>query len=1252
MADNKGENPSPPLTEIVVQVSKAKGKGAGRGKKADATDPSEINAFDLAQTDNADENDSAVQPAKKKKKSKKARKELSEDLQASDSEENHDDDGNGEKKKEERTKKKKKEKRKTVEDEIIETPTESNPISEESKEPKKKRKEKTPVDDDDDDNEDAAASSNVNTAKDAEKRKKKQKKRKKGEEIETHTAHETSSESISTDSSKKAPKKKKVIEIVVNDDDDSDSDGKDEKDEKEDALSQKRKLRREKMERYSSIIGEANLLAASITPDATNTTNNNENPNNTAIGASSSTASVLQRLPSRSAIPPLLQQLRPPRSRRESELPYDCASHALSGEITIDFLESAYNYLQVADAAYQPSIDLAAQLSGLGAENFITFSSKAEIFFPAFFIAIDHARELIITSVRGSWEWNDWLTNFHVLLEYLPPNAINGFAEESYVHHGFYQSMLSLLKVVVPIVTKQAAQYPDYKIRFTGHSLGGAVASLLALVTSDIFPSAMAVTFAAPVVGSMNLAEFSHSRVLGFANARDLIPRAAPEKLSKILLKVPWIVLKRCKKRITTFSLSDLTVRIHPSLQTIANTLTFNLFAGNEGEGGGNGGGDGYGYGEPGEGSCGGGCLTSSASSHHRHNSQQRQASVSASSNNNDDDSRGAGWGCCFPRNREGIELDEDVEKRERRRANGGNNVDVVDVNEESQKKKKKKKVDVGKDAKSNDSESNSNSDSDSKDEMSTGNDKPNKSNKTKKKSKKTSNEDDINATKPQNKKNGKGSKKGSKQDSRKSTLSGSSSAVDSFEYNDFDIPSPLLAAYEDATRITCDKDPNSSSLTYQSTTLKALTILSRADEDPLEIRGSALSVSLSLFDSPNRGLATYDKLRVELFPLGTMLSLNLQPDGTATVSHVESSFFHVLPHGIRRLLKLVADHSVTMYNTLLKGAAELIRQQLTPAPFEDPRARFLAALARAQRRRPPQPGSPAVIAAAPPNAVIFSLGQLLDLPRVLVAAAKETLLRCGVAEAAIPAGSVSLDPSAAHGLVEECLAKYGVKRKAAFADAWPEALHYVAAEVPPRPGAAELLAFLEARGVPVAVIAEIPADTALELLCDAQLGAAVETVVGKGEALRGGPPSPDGILLACQRMEVGCFPNTVFVGEREEEVVMARNAGVSVVRVGEESNPGALMFRSLSEFLDVLGDVFGDEVEVRGDEMIEDDNGSEVVNANNNNNVEVNNSVDEGGEGEDEDEDGMKKKKKGGKGKKKKKKKKGKKEKRKSLDE
>lgn len=48
------------------------------------------------------------------------------------------------------------------------------------------------------------------------------------------------------------------------------------------------------------------------------------------------------------------------------------------------------------------------------------------------------------------------------------------------VHHGFYDSWTDVSTFVLATLKKAKAQYPDYLIVSTGHSLGGAIAAIAA----------------------------------------------------------------------------------------------------------------------------------------------------------------------------------------------------------------------------------------------------------------------------------------------------------------------------------------------------------------------------------------------------------------------------------------------------------------------------------------------------------------------------------------------------------------------------------------------------------------------------------------------------------------------------------------------------------------------------------------------------------------------------------------------------
>jgi len=60
---------------------------------------------------------------------------------------------------------------------------------------------------------------------------------------------------------------------------------------------------------------------------------------------------------------------------------------------------------------------------------------------------------------------------------------------DAYVHKGFLYGYNVVGKTVIDAVKAQVAAYPSYNLVVTGHSLGGAVASLAALALKETFPN-------------------------------------------------------------------------------------------------------------------------------------------------------------------------------------------------------------------------------------------------------------------------------------------------------------------------------------------------------------------------------------------------------------------------------------------------------------------------------------------------------------------------------------------------------------------------------------------------------------------------------------------------------------------------------------------------------------------------------------------------------------------------------------------
>lgn len=114
------------------------------------------------------------------------------------------------------------------------------------------------------------------------------------------------------------------------------------------------------------------------------------------------------------------------------------------------------------------------------------------------------------------------------------------------------------------------------------------------------------------------------------------------------------------------------------------------------------------------------------------------------------------------------------------------------------------------------------------------------------------------------------------------------------------------------------------------------------------------------------------------------------------------------------------------------------------------------------------------------------------------------------------------------------------------------------------RPGAAELIAALDARGVASAALADGPSAPARALL--ERLGVIPHALVGADEGVRP-PPAPDVLLRACEVLGVPPWEALV-VGASESDRRAANGAGCLFAGVNA---PGAFTISALADALPIL---------------------------------------------------------------------------------
>lgn len=155
----------------------------------------------------------------------------------------------------------------------------------------------------------------------------------------------------------------------------------------------------------------------------------------------------------------------------------------------------------------------------------------------------DSTRKRVVVAFRGTEQtkWKDLLTDLMLAPAGLNPERIGGdFKQEVQVHSGFlsaYDSVktriMSLIKKAIGFMDDAAGSQFKWHVYCTGHSLGGALATLLALeLSSGQFAKTGAISvtmynFGSPRVGNRRFAEVYNEKVKDswrVVNHRDIIP--------------------------------------------------------------------------------------------------------------------------------------------------------------------------------------------------------------------------------------------------------------------------------------------------------------------------------------------------------------------------------------------------------------------------------------------------------------------------------------------------------------------------------------------------------------------------------------------------------------------------------------------------------------------------------------------------------------------------------------------------------
>ncbi|KAH9988438.1 Alpha/Beta hydrolase protein [Russula compacta] len=152
------------------------------------------------------------------------------------------------------------------------------------------------------------------------------------------------------------------------------------------------------------------------------------------------------------------------------------------------------------------------------------------------FVARDDKRCEIVVAFRGSHELADMFTDGNLMLAPLASRGIQN--NTASVHCGFLISYNSVRTTVIRTVHNQLRNFPGYVVVVTGHSMGGALASIAALSIKSNIPTAEVrlFTFGQPRTGDAAYADLleitiGRDNIFRAVHTWDGVPTMIPEAL-------------------------------------------------------------------------------------------------------------------------------------------------------------------------------------------------------------------------------------------------------------------------------------------------------------------------------------------------------------------------------------------------------------------------------------------------------------------------------------------------------------------------------------------------------------------------------------------------------------------------------------------------------------------------------------------------------------------------------------------------
>lgn len=155
------------------------------------------------------------------------------------------------------------------------------------------------------------------------------------------------------------------------------------------------------------------------------------------------------------------------------------------------------------------------------------------------FVVIDYTNQLIVVAFRGTASLLGWIPNFK--FNRVPTTICNGCG----AHGGLWTAWLGVRDAISNAVRDAVAANPGFNVVCTGHSQGGAIASLAAADLRNAGYNAALYSFGAPRFADNALSDYISNQSGGnyrITHTNDPVPRVPPSRFGFVHIRPEYYI--------------------------------------------------------------------------------------------------------------------------------------------------------------------------------------------------------------------------------------------------------------------------------------------------------------------------------------------------------------------------------------------------------------------------------------------------------------------------------------------------------------------------------------------------------------------------------------------------------------------------------------------------------------------------------------------------------------------------------------